>query len=58
MKGHLAKMCNKKGKVQPMRYLKSGLHFEYEKGAIWTLTGNLKDRPWVDQVFKSSYFLR
>lgn len=26
MKGHLAKMCDKKGKVQPMQYLKSGLH--------------------------------
>lgn len=37
MKGHLAKMCNKKGKVQPMRYLKSGLHLstKEEQFGLW-----------------------
>lgn len=51
-------MCNKKGKGATNALFKVWFTFEYERGAIWTVTGKrLKDSPRVDQVFKSSYFL-
>lgn len=44
-------MSDKKGNVEFMRYLKSGLHLSPTGEQVVLRLGNLKDRPRVDQVF-------